>query len=181
MIQTVLEIVSQQKRLVAAVAALFCINSGLYVFDAAYLSPAVSSAMSNWNDLRRQSHLAAKTDINAAYRQGMQDLEALKSRLQYPKQFPRVLEKILGQASLSKVTLGKISYKPADGKEQKLPAYKISMSASGGYLELKCFLAELLDSDELLVVDNIKLTSGAQPEENITMDISLTVYFRKTA
>lgn len=181
MMETVIEIVSAQKRLFTGLAVLVLLNAGMLVFDVAYLSPEVSVAMSKWGELRRLSILAGKTDINAVYRQGAQDLEAVKARLTTTRQFPKVIGGILQQAALSKVTLGKMSYKPVTGKDQKLPAYAISMSASGGYLELKCFLSDLLQSDAILIVDTIKLSSGSQPEDTVTMDLSLTVYFRGEA
>lgn len=176
--QALLELFRQKKRTFIAAAVLFLLNSLLYAAIAGYLEPKIVHSQASWNDLRQRVAAAGKADVATVYRQGTENLKKLAARIPPKRQFPRVLGEILDAAATNAVITGNVSYKPQMLKDQDLLAYGLSMSVGGSYAAVKSFLADLQKSDELVVVEAVSLSKSDLYEENVVLDVRLTVYLQ---
>ena len=59
--------------------------------------------------------------------------------------------------------------------------YRLAMSVNGRYAAIKSFLVDLRRFRELVVVDDFSLTNSDVFEENVTMDLHMTIYLRGDA
>ena len=182
MIQALLEILRQKKRLLFCAGLALLLNIGMLVWIDGHQSPAIVEAQLKWNDLRRRTVAAGRVSVEKTFRQGKSDLEILKGRIPLKRQFPQLLGEILDAASSNGLASGQITYKPQIIKDDNhLLAYTVTLSVSGKYAAIKSFLADLLSIRELVVVDSFGLSNSDAYEENVTMDIHLTVYLREGA
>lgn len=179
--EALLEIVRLRKWWLVGVGVLLLLGVGLAIAVDGYQKPLIEARREKWSELRRQVAMAGSRDLTALYRQGNADLARLSERIPPRRQFPRVLGDILEQASSSGVSVGPITYKPHRIDQERLLAYELSLGVSGGYAAVKSFLGDLLKNRELVVVDEVNLTNADLFEENVTMDLRLTVYLREDA
>ena len=122
--------------------------------------------------------MAGRADVATVYRRGVDDLKKLASRIPVKRQFPRLLGDILDAAASSAVVTGNVSYKPQAIKERDLLAYGVSMTVGGSYAAIKSFLGDLQKNSEMIVIEDISLTKTDLYEENVVMDLRLTVYLQ---
>jgi type IV pilus assembly protein PilO len=172
------ELFRQKRTLLISLAVLLVLNIGLYVANSAYLAPAIISSQASWNDLRQRVAVAGRSDVASVYRRGNDDLKKISTRVPAKRQFVRVLGDILDSAASSGVVTGSVSYKPQPVKGQDLLIYTVSMSVSGSYAAVKSFLGDIQKNSELVVVDSINLSNGDLFEENVVMDIHLSIYLQ---
>ena len=178
--QALLELYQQKKRTLIAAVVLIVLNIGLYAVTAGYLEPKVAALQAAWSDLRQRVAVAGRADVATVYGRGVDDLKKLASRVPAKRQFPRVLGDILDAAASSAVVTGNVSYKPQKtikGQEDLL-AYDITMTVGGSYAAVKSLLGDLQKNSELVVVDGVKLSKSDLFEENVVMDLRLTVYLQ---
>lgn len=176
--QILIELIRQNRKMLIAAGILLFLNIILQVAVSYFLAPAVISAQTSWNDLRQRMAVAGRADVQTVYTRGLEDLKSLFGRIPPKRQFPRVLGEILDAAASSGVVTGAVSYKPQPIKEEELLAYSVSMSVSGGYAAVKSFLSDLQGLNELVVVEGISLANSDLYEENVAMDLKLTVYLQ---
>ena len=176
--QALLELFRQKKRTLIAALVLFLLNIGLYAVTAGYLEPRIAVSQASWSDLRQRIAVAGRADVATVYSRGMDDLKKLSSRIPAKRQFPRVLGDILDAAASSAVVTGNVSYKPQAVKDRDLLAYGVSMTVGGSYAAIKSFLGDLQKNSEMIVIEDISLTKTDLYEENVVMDLRLTVYLQ---
>jgi len=176
--QALLELIQQKKRTLIAALVLLFLNIVLYAVTAGYLEPKIAASQASWTDLRQRIAVAGRADVATVYRRGVDDLKKLVSLIPVKRQFPRVLGDILDAAASSAVVTGNVSYKPQTIKDQDLLAYGISMSVGGSYAAVKSFLGDLQKKSEMIVIDGITLSKSDLYEENVILDLRLTVYLQ---
>lgn len=176
-----LELLRLKRRPLIAVALLSLVTLALSVAVDGYQAPKIAAALTKWSELRRQVALGDQRDVTRVYRQAGVDLDTLRARVAPRRQFARLLGEILEQAASSGVVTGPLSYKPRTIKEEHLLAYAVTMSVSGRYAAVKSFLADMLNSRELVVVEEFSMANSDLFEEKVTMEIHLTVYLREEA
>jgi type IV pilus assembly protein PilO len=177
--QVLLELYLQKKRMLIAAVVLLVLNIGLYAVTAGLLEPKIAASQASWTALRQQVAVAGRADVATVYRRGVDDLKKLASRVPAKRQFPRVLGDILDAAASSAVVTGNVSYKPQVVKDRAdLLVYGISMSVGGSYAAVKSFLGDLQKNSELVVIDSVTLSKSDLFEENVVMDLRLTVYLQ---
>lgn len=181
MIEALLEIMRLKKWMLIAVAVCLLLNIGLLVWIDGYQSPAIASARMKWNDLRRRLANSGRESVENRYKQGKADLETLQTRIPPRRQFPRQLGDILESVASSGVVVGALSYKPQVIKDEHLLAYGVTISVQGRYAAIKSFLADQLRNRELIVVEGVSLTSSDPFEENVNMELQMTVYLQEGA
>jgi len=179
--EALLESLKRNKNLLVAAGLLALITLGLYVSVSTYLAPAVIAAQAQWNDLRSRTAAIGRGDVTSVYAKGQADLRAFEERIPLKRQFPRVLGDLMESASSSGVTIGSLSYKPERVKDENLLAYVLTLKVGGRYAAQKSFLADLLSSREMVVVDGFSLSNSDAFEEYVVMDLHLTVYLREGA
>lgn len=176
--QVVQELFQKKKRMLITAGVLLVLNIALYALVTGYLEPAVIKSRSSWSALRQRLAVAGKVDVATVFRRGTDDLKKLMTRIPAKRDFPRVLGDILDAAATNAVVTGSVSYKPQDVKGQNLLAYGISMSVGGSYAALKSFLADLQKNSEMIVIDSMSISKSDLYEENLTLDLKLTVYLQ---
>jgi type IV pilus assembly protein PilO len=178
--QLILEIARQRRRILATVLVLLLLNSAVLVFLKEYLASAISDAQAKWGDLRRRIAVAGQNDASTIYRRGKADLEQLKAHIPHKSQFPRLLGGVFDTAASDGVKVRSVTYKPAVVKENTaLLTYDITLSVSGSYAAVKNFLADMQKSGELIVIDGLTMGNNDPYEENVAMDLRLTVYLQE--
>lgn len=181
MIQALIEIFHQKKRLVLFTGGGLLFNIFLFFAISGYLVPAIHKATSKGDDLRRKVLAAGQSDVTTVFNQGKIDLGLLKEKVPARRQFPRVLGDILDAAASSQVMTGNITYKPAAIKDENLLAYSVSITVGGTYAAVKSFLADLQNYRELIVIDGLGLANTDPYEEFVTMELRMTIYLREGA
>jgi type IV pilus assembly protein PilO len=179
--EALLETLRLNKRLLIAAGLLALVTLGLFVTVGSYQAPAIADAQVKWNDLRRRAAAAGRGDVTSAYKQGQIDLRTLTERIPLKRQFPQVLGDLMEAAASNGVVAGALTYKPELVKGENLLAYALTMKISGRYAAVKSFLADLLNTRELIVVDGFSLSNSDPFEEDVSMDLRLTVYLREGA
>jgi type IV pilus assembly protein PilO len=179
--EALLETLRLNKRLLIAAAVLALVTLGLCVTVSTYQAPEIADAQLKWNDLRRRSASIGRGDVTSAYKQGQIDLAKLTDRIPLKRQFPRVLGDLIEAAASNGAVTGALTYKPEVVKGENLLDYGLTMKISGRYAAIKSFLADLLNTPELIVVEGFSLTNSDPFEEDVSMDLHLTVYLREGA
>ncbi|QEM67893.1 hypothetical protein FO488_06805 [Geobacter sp. FeAm09] len=178
--QMILEIASQRRRVLVAVLVLLLLNIAVLVVLKGYLASAISDAQTKWGDLRRRVAVAGQNDAATIYRRGKAELEQVRGRIPHKSQFPRLLGGIFDTASSDSVRVVTVTYKPTQVKENSaLLSYGISLSVSGRYAAVKNFLADMQKHGEMIVIDGMTMANSDPYEENVVMDLHLTVYLRE--
>ena len=177
----ILEIIRQKKTVLLAVLSLIVLNIALVTVIASYQEPALALSRSKWSELRSLVARTGHADAAALHRQGVADLEKLNTMIPQKREFARVLSDLLESASNSGAVTGAISYKPVPIKDEDLLSYQLSLSVSGDYAALKSYLSDLLQYPELMVVDGLSFSNNDFFEENISMNLNITVYLREGA
>ena len=176
--QALLELFRQKKRTLIVALELLLLNIGLYAVAAGYIEPKISTSQALWTNLRQRIAVAGKADVATVYRRGVDDLKKLAPRFPVKRQFPRVLGDILDAAASSAVVTSNVSYKPQAIKDHDLLAYGISMTVGGSYAAVKSLLGDLQNNSEMIVIDGISLSNNDLFEENVVLDLRLTVYLQ---
>ena len=176
--QALLELIQQKKRTLIVALALLGLNIVLYAATAGYLEPKIAASQASWADLRQRVAVAGRADVATVYRRGVDDLKKLAPLIPVKRQFPRVLGDILDAAASSAVVTGNVSYKPQVIKDHELLNYGISMTVGGSYAAVKSFLGDLQKNSEMIVIDGITLSKSDLYEENVLLDLRLTVYLQ---
>jgi Tfp pilus assembly protein PilO len=179
--QYVLEIVRQKWRLLSIILFLLLLNMTLVIVVSNYQLPSLTELQAKWNNLRRQAAAAGQVDAATLYQQGSADLEKLKTRIPEKREFARILSDLLEAAASSNVKVGTISYKPEQIKGEALLSYQLSLSVSGSYAEVKSYLSDLQNIQDLLVVEPTAFINSDPLVENVVMNLSITVYLREGA
>lgn len=179
--QLVFEIIRQKWQLLTAITVLLLLNVLLGLVISFYQLPALADMQDSWNKLRNQSYKSRQMDTESLYRQGIADLETIKGRIPQKREFARVLSDLFEAAESSAVEVGAITYKPLQIKEEPLLSYQLSLSVTGSYAAVKSYLADLQNSKELIVVDSVAFSNTNPLEENVIMNLHISVYLREGA
>ncbi|GFE61610.1 type 4a pilus biogenesis protein PilO [Geobacter sp. AOG2] len=178
--QVIQEIVRQRQRILVVVLVLLVLNIAVLVFLKGYLASAISDTQTSWGDLRRRVAVAGQNDAATIYRRGKADLEQLRTRIPPKNQFPRLLGGIFDTASSDSVSVGAVNYRPSVIKDNPaLLSYGLSLSVSGSYAAVKNFLADMQKNGELIVIDGLTMANNDPYEENVVMDLHMTVYLQE--
>lgn len=172
------ELFRQKRRLLIALAVLLLLDIGLFITLNVYLEPAIIVAQASWNDLRQRVAVAGRSDVASVYLRGIDDVSKITLKIPSKRQFPRVLGDILDSAASSGVVTGTVNYKPQVVKGHDLLIYGVSMTVSGSYAAIKSYLGDLQKISELIVVESISLSNSDLYEENVVMDLRLSIYLQ---
>jgi type IV pilus assembly protein PilO len=176
--QALLELIKQRKLTLIVVLVLLLLNICLYVVTTGYLIPKIAASQASWTDLRKRVAAAGRADVATVYRRGEDDLKKFLPRIPIKRQFPRLLGDILDAAASSAVVTGNVSYKPQPVKDRDLLSYGIAMTVGGSYAAVKSFLGDLQKNSEMIVIEGISLSNSDLYEENVVLDLHMTVYLQ---
>lgn len=176
--QQVLELVQRKRPWLIAIVLLLLLNTAAFVFIGFFQKPALERKKGAWSEQRKRLDALARGDVTAAYRNAKADLERLQTMIPEKRRFPSLLGQIMESSSLCSVATESLTYKPKSVKEQQLFSYDVSMSVSGRYSAIRCFLYEMQTLEQLLVIDGIKLSNEDAYAENVSMELRITAYLR---
>jgi type IV pilus assembly protein PilO len=179
--QILLELFRLERRSLIVIAGLVLVNCLLLAAIGVYQWPAMDRARHARDDLRGRVAALGRGDVTSLYRRGTADLERLRTRIPAKRDFARVLSEVIDTVAANNLTLGGVTYKPQRIKDEALLAYGVTLSVSGRYAGIKSLIGDLQKERELVVVDGVSLSNGSPYEENIAMDLHLTVYLREGA
>ena len=179
--EALLETLLLNKRLLITAGLLALVTVVLFATVSIYQAPAIANAEVKWSDLRRRVAANGRGDVTSDYKQGQIDLHTLSERVPLKRHFPRILGDLMETAAANGVAIGMLTYKPEVIKGENLLAYVLTMKIDGRYAAIKSFLTDLQNNPELIVVDGFSLTNSDPFEENVVMDLHVTVYLREGA
>ncbi len=160
------------------VAVLALMNVGLLVYISVSQAPRLAALQNAWFEKRRATEKGTVKDEATIYRQGTTDLAAWRNRIAPKKDFARLVGEVFEIAAANSLKVGSVTYKPTPIKDEDLLAYSIGFNVSGKYAAIKSFLADLLQSREIITIDTISLNSSNATEESVDLKVELTAYFR---
>lgn len=180
MSEIILEIIRQRRRVLTVILVSLLLNVAVLVYLKGFLASSISEAQTKWGDLRRRVAVAGQNDASTVYRRGKADLEQFKTHIPPKNQFPRLLGGIFDTAASDSVSVRTVNYRPMVVKENPaLLSYGLSLSVSGSYAAVKNFLADMQKNEELVILDGMAMTNNDPYEENIVMDLHVTVYLQE--
>lgn len=173
-----IEILRGKRVGVGLVLILLLCDAALLVADFNYLSPSLQKAHADWSRMRGRVSGGSRSDAATVYRQGRADLEKLSGRIPAQRDFAVVLGEILDAAAASGVVTGDVNYQPLAQKQERLAGYTVSLSSSGSYAALKSLLGELQRLERLVVIEELSMSNTNMYEEQVAMNVRLTVYLK---
>jgi type IV pilus assembly protein PilO len=179
--QSVLELYQRKKNWLIAIGLLLLLNIFSFAGIALFQQPALDLKKGMVTEQRKGLDAMAGGDATAIYRKGKSDLEKIQAMIPPKRRFASLLGEIMDSATVCHVSSDSLTYKPEYLRERKLLAYRVSLSVSGRYAALRCFLYEMQTRKELVVVDGITLKNGDPYAEKVSMELKLTVYLRDDA
>lgn len=172
------EVLKTRSRLLIILLLLAAADAGLYLFSSLYQEPLLSRLQSRWVEIRRTAR-SPSIDRGMAYQQGGADLKTWKDRVAPKRELARIVSELFSIASSNSVTVGGITYKPENVKEDNtLLAYGIGLTVTGRYAAVKSFVADLGRMRDIVVVDSVSLNNAKMTEELVDLKVSLTAYLR---
>ncbi len=160
------------------IAVLVLANAGLLVYISVYQAPRLAALQNAWFEKRRAAEKGTFKDAAVIYRQGTADLATWRARIAPKKDFARLVGEVFEIAASNSLKVGGVSYKPTPIKDENLLAYSIGFNVSGKYAAIKSFLADLMQSREIITIDTVTLNSSGATEESVGLKVQLTAYFR---
>ena len=163
------------------IGALLFLNAiaamGIFLFQ----KPGIERKMELAAEQQKELDAQVRGDANSMYRNGKRDLEKLQAFIPPKSQFAPLLGEIMDTATECHVSTDSLTYKPEYLKQRNLLLYHVSLSVSGRYSALRCYLYKMQTMKELVVIDTISLKSGDPYEEKVSMTLQLTTYLRDGA
>ena len=179
--QSVLELYQRKRPWFMVIGLLLLLNiialAGIVLFQQPALDRKQELAA------QRQKSLAAMVhgDTSAVYRTGKSDLEKLQALIPPKRGFAPLLGQIMDLSAECRLSTDSLTYKPAYLGQRNLLVYNISLSVSGRYSAIRCFLYKMQTKKELVVIDGITFANENPYAENVSMKLQLTAYLRDGA
>ena len=179
--QTLLALWQLKKPWFISIGALLLLNliaaTGIFLFQ----RPLLEQKMKLVTEQQKELDAQVRGDTSSVYRNGKRDLEKLQTFIPPKSQFAPLLGEIMGIATECQVSTDSLTYKPDYLKQRNLLLYHVSLSVTGRYSALRCYLYKMQTMKELVVIDTISLKSGDPYKEKVSMTLQLTTYLRDGA
>lgn len=172
------ETVNTHKSIAIMVFLLLFINILAFVYLTIYQAPQITSLHSSWFEKRQKSSSLNVKDAATIYNQGSKDIKIWDSRIPPKKDFARVLEDLFQMAGNNRLIVKGLTYKPSLLKDQGLLVYSLDLTVSGNYAGGKNFIAELMSTKQIIIIENLTLANTSQTKEALDLRLRLTAYFR---
>lgn len=175
----VLEFVRGKSRWFVAIGVLLLLDIISFSLISFHQSPVLERRKSAWTEQRKRLDAMTRGDTTFAdYSKAKRDLEKIAAMIPSRRNFPALLGEIVKSSSLCGVAVDSISYKPSHIRERNLLAYGITMSVTGRYASLRCFLYQVQTMRELVAVDGLSFSNQDPYVEKVTMELKMTAYLR---
>lgn len=163
------------------IIVLLLLNTGAIVALLFFQQPLLKQKRELVTEHRQGLAALERGDANSVYRDGKSDLEKLQALIPAKRQFAPFLAEIMADAAACHVSSDALTYKPEHLGQKKLLVYRISLSVSGRYADIRCFLYKMQARKELVVIDAVTLKNDDPYVEKVSMDLKLTTYLKDGA
>lgn len=176
-----LELYQRKKPWLIVIGLLLLLNIVAIVGIAFFQQPVVEHKKEIAKERQKGLDAMAHGDASSVYRNARKDLEKLQAMIPPKREFAPLLAEIMDSSGECHVSNDSLTYKPEFLPERNLLVYHISLSVSGRYEAIRCFLYKMQTRKELVVIDSITLKNEDPYAEKVTMDLQLTAYLRDGA
>jgi type IV pilus assembly protein PilO len=173
-----------EKKLPLVVALLLLVNLGIFVGMRYYLLPQVEQLERVY--IERQAAIRKGHAEERSPQEPQEDLWGAKNDLQVFWQAipPRAeLTVLIGElfmlADEAGLSINQINYDPKEVEGRPLLRYGLNFSVSGEYAQVKRFVYSLEQSERLIAIENVALSSAGEPEQGqVNLSLKLSTLFR---
>lgn len=172
------------KKLPLVIALLLLVNLGSFVALRYYLSPQVEHLERAY--IERQAEIRKGHADERSPQEPQDDLWSAKEDLQTFWQTIPVrseLTVLIGELFLladeAELEINQINYDPKEVEGRPLLRYGLNFSVSGDYAQVKRFVYSLEQSERLIAIENVALTStGDEEQAQVGLSLKLSTLFR---
>lgn len=107
-----------------------------------------------------------------------EDLDTFRSRLPDEEAVNKTLSAIYAEGKRLGLKITKGTYKSDTIKKARISRYVVTLPVEGGYAHIKRFIAYLDATSEMVVIEDMALTKGSASGSVITIQLSLSAYYR---
>lgn len=179
--QSLLAQYQRKKPWLIAIVVLLLLNICAIVALLVFQRPLLNQKKELVTEYRQGLAALERGDVNSVYRDGKSDLEKLRTMIPAKRQFAPFLAEIMADAADCHLSSDALTYKPEHLGQKKLLVYHISLSVSGRYADIRCYLHKMQSRKELVVIDAVTLKNDDPYVENVAMELKLTTYLRDGA
>jgi len=179
--QSLKALYQRKKPWLIVIGLLLLLNASAIVALLFFQQPLLNQKKELVKEQRKGLDAQVRGDVNSVYRDGKSDLEKLQTMIPAKRQFAPLLAEIMADAAACHVSSDALTYKPEHLGQKNLLVYHISLSVSGRYADLRCYLYKMQTRKDLVVIDAVMLKSEDPYVEKVSMDLKLTTYLRDGA
>jgi Tfp pilus assembly protein PilO len=179
--QSVLALYQRKKPWLLLIGVLILLNIIAIVGMVFFQKPLLDQKKELVTEQRNGLDALVRGDANSVYRDGKRDLEKLQGMIPPKRKFAPLLAEIMGAAAECHVSSDSLTYKPEYLDQKNLLIYHISLSVSGRYADIRCYLYKMQTRKELVVIDAVTLKNEDPYAEKVSMELQLTTYLRDGA
>ncbi|MHC1697055.1 MAG: type 4a pilus biogenesis protein PilO [Geobacteraceae bacterium] len=179
--QSLVALYQRKKPWLIVIVVLLLLNISAIVTIKLYQTPRFEQKKELVTEQRKGLDALGRGDENSVYLNGKRDLEKLRAMIPAKRQFAPLLAEIMDDAAKCHVSSDSLTYKPEYLSQKNLLVYHISLSVSGRYADIRCYLYKIQTRKELVVIDAVLLKNEDPYAENVSMDLTLTTYLRDGA
>ena len=184
--ELVQRILGERRGVIVPLALVALVNLGFYALAVYPLSLKVSAS--------EHRAVAARTQLAVADREDKDVRATLRLTDQASKDLSRFYQDILPAdltvarrqtyehlAALARehnLAIPRRGYRVDEGYKGRLERLNIAMELTGNYADMRDFIYDLENSPEFVAIEGIALAEDAQKEDELTLSLSLSTYYR---
>ena len=184
--ELVQRILGERRGVIVPLALVALVNLGFYALAVYPLSLKVSAS--------EHRAVAARTQLAVADREDKDVRATLRLTEQASKDLSRFYQDILPAdltvarrqtyehlAALARehnLAIPRRGYRVDEGYKGRLERLNIAMELTGNYADMRDFIYDLESSPEFVAIEGIALAEDAQKEDELTLSLSLSTYYR---
>jgi Tfp pilus assembly protein PilO len=182
-------VLTEYRRLVVVLAVLAIVNVGVFALGV-YPLTARRPALERRAEQARAAQTAAQRDLAAAKAMvSSEDRAQGELKTFYQDVLPaslagarRITYARLAQlARDANLRYGRRSYEPDAQYQGALRRLRITMVLEGEYRDVRRFIHAVESAPEFIVIEDVSLAEGAQPDAPLTLTLALATYYRDEA
>jgi type IV pilus assembly protein PilO len=172
------------KKLPLVVALLIVMNLGIMVGMRYYLSPQVERLERVYIERQaaiRKGHSEERSPQGpqAALWGAKNDLQIFWQAIPPRTELTLLIGELFMLADEAGLAINQINYNPKELEGRPLLRYGLNFSVSGGYAQVKRFVYSLEQSERLIAIENVALSSAGEPEQGqVNLSLKLSTLFR---
>jgi len=184
--ELVQRILGERRGVIVPLALVALVNLGFYALAVYPLSLKVSASENRAKAARTQLAVADREDkdVRATLRltdQASKDLsrfyqDILPADLTVARR--QTYEHLAALAREHNLAIPRRGYRVDEGYKGRLERLSIAMELTGSYADMRDFIYDLENSPEFVAIEGIALAEDAQKEDELTLSLSLSTYYR---